>query len=104
MVRLCVLVRYHCANSSASLGCLVPAITEIAEPPHMPLRLAPAVHCGIGATAHLPEVSCASLVTTPCPQTAEGHEAIVPLSSPAPQSLEKSATVETRPLLIRSCQ
>src|SRR5579863_8068556 len=60
MVRLCVLVRYHCANSSACCGCFVPAMTEMAEPPHRPELLAPAVHCGIPATAHLPEESFAS--------------------------------------------
>src|SRR5579862_2506031 len=71
MCRLWALVRYHWANSFASAGCLVPVMTAIEEPPHIEVTFWPAVHCGMGATAHWPAVSLASLVTTPWPQTAE---------------------------------
>src|SRR5262245_49271752 len=93
IVRLSISVRDERTNSSASLGCLVPPMTEMADPPQGAVTLSPAVHCGIGATAHLPAVSFALPLITPWPQTAEGHEAILPLSSPAFQSFEKSATV-----------
>src|ERR1044072_1462432 len=49
------------ATSVASLGCLVCEVTEKLEPPQSPWAPAPAVHCGSGATRHLPEVFAATL-------------------------------------------
>src|SRR6266478_3313923 len=69
------------------------------DPPHIAVAFPPDVHCGIVATAHLPVWFLALPLMTPCPQTAEGQVAIVPLSSPAFQSFEKSATfLEAAPL------
>ncbi|WP_181800568.1 hypothetical protein [Streptomyces ipomoeae] len=44
------------ATSVASFGCLVCEVTEKLEPPQSPWSLPPAVHCGSGATRHLPAV------------------------------------------------
>src|SRR6185437_4141101 len=79
-------------------------MTEMAEPPHIAVTFPPGVHCGIVATAHLPAASLALPEITPWPQTAETQVAMVPLLSPVFQSLEKSATVETRPLSSSPCQ
>src|SRR5947209_2409543 len=102
--RLSELVRYQRTNSSASFGCFVPPTTEMAEPPQGAVTLPPAVHCGSEATDHLPDWCAALPLITPCPHTADGQLAILPLSRPAFQSFEKSATVATRPLSTRPCQ
>src|SRR5262245_9819330 len=44
----------HTANSTASLMCLLPFGTEVADPPQRLATLPPLVHCGRYATAHLP--------------------------------------------------
>src|SRR5512132_496934 len=58
------------ANFAASAGCFAPLNTAAVEPPQLPADLAPAVHCGIGATAHLPAVFLTLVWNRPAVQTA----------------------------------
>jgi hypothetical protein len=58
------------ANSAASFGCLLWEVTASVEPPQFAEMLAPAVHCGIGAARHLPEVLAASPWRKTGPQAA----------------------------------
>ncbi len=52
------------------------------EPPQLPAALAPASHCGMGATAQLPAWSGAPLMTVFAPQTAETQLHSSPLLAP----------------------
>src|SRR5690242_8774964 len=61
----------HSANFAASYGCLLPLKTAVDEPPQSPAACSPAVHCGIGATAHLPEVFGAPDEIVLAPHTAD---------------------------------
>ena len=59
------------ANCAASYGCLEPLNTAVEEPPQLPATASPALHCGIGATRHLPAVFGAPVAIELAPQTAE---------------------------------
>src|ERR1700761_1348532 len=58
-------------NCAACCGCLESAVTEVAEPPHAPETLWPALHCGSCAIAQSPEVFAACDSRSPGAQTAE---------------------------------
>src|SRR5450432_218479 len=64
----------------ACAWCFDLAITAVDEPPQNPVTFAPAVHCGMGATAQSPLVSGAAVVNTPGAQIALGHVRRAPLS------------------------
>src|SRR4051812_38423335 len=53
---LCGSVLSQTANCIASLTCLEPLRTAVDEPPQLAEAWPPALHCGIGATRHLPAV------------------------------------------------
>jgi hypothetical protein len=59
------------ANLAASYGCFEPLKTAVEEPPQLPAACSPAVHCGIGATAHLPDVLGAPVAMELAPHTAD---------------------------------
>src|ERR1700730_9737372 len=42
------------ANWAEACWCLDPAITPVEEPPRLPTRFAPEVHCGSSVICHLP--------------------------------------------------
>src|SRR5436190_24385312 len=87
--RACGSLLSHRANCAASAGCLVPANTAVVEPPQLPERCSPFVHCGSGATAHFPAVEGAAFAIVPTPQTAPVQVAIWPESSALFQDSEK---------------
>ncbi len=94
----------HTRNFDASAGCLLPVKTTLDEPPHAADLVSPAVHCGIGATAHLPEVEGAPLEMVFAPQTAETQVQSWPLSYALFHWSVKLGSVLTSFLSMRSCQ
>ena len=92
------------ANFAAASACLEPAVTAVDEPPQLPVLESPAVHCGSGATFHLPAVSGAFPDSTPGAQTALGQVSRVPLLSCAFHSGVNMGLLSIAPSPARSPQ
>src|ERR1700712_3942940 len=71
------------ANFAASAGCLDWLVTEVPEPPQLPVAGLLASHCGSGAIFHLPAVAAALPSSTPGAQIALTQPTWVPLFSAA---------------------
>src|SRR3954471_19174379 len=98
------LVFIHSMNLAASLGCFDCVVTEVAEPPQLPVASSPASHCGSGTMAHLPSVSGALPCRTPGAQMAETQPACEPSLSAAFHSGVYIGLLSMTPLSTRSPQ
>src|SRR5690349_6698995 len=94
----------HAMNSAASFGCFDWVVTELAEPPQLPVASSPSDHCGMGAIFHLPAVSGALPCSTPGAQIAETQPACVPSLSAAFHSGVYIGLLSMTPFSTRSPQ
>ena len=98
------LLNAQLANFEASYGYFEFLNTTAVEPPQLPEALPPAVHCGIGATAHLPAVLGAELSRSLVVQAAPMIDHSWPESSAFHCGSPRPGIVSTRSSSISFCQ
>src|SRR6478609_11644607 len=104
LVTMSLLVLIASAAAVASFGFLHPFSTAVADPPRLPDAFAPAVHCGSGATAHLPEAPGAFFWISAVAQTAPTKEVTRPSWMSLYQAVSNSGSLTTAFLSSRPCQ